>query len=424
MFRRRMSPRRCSCVKALDSSMLLVTSWSPDARYSGGMVRKVVERLPSDKVFWVALQRTTSACSQPWRQYCPPTLAINWRIQTGTAAFFWTEMQARWRARAIADHLGGFRPDVVWVVAELGAINVAWHLARRLRLPLHGTFYDAQECARATMPKTSYLYYERSLRRLVRKVESFDAISDELRSHLLAQRKGRDTPASLVFPPSVSHDCFGPPVAPDFGDGVKRIGVCGSMRSDRVQWERFVCLLGKLPCRVEIVAFVDRDQFHDVTLPANVVVNHQSFAATERDVIEAFQRGGFHACYLSLWRSTERRLFARTSLSSKLATYCAAGVPTIVDGPVDSVAWRLVREYGAGVLLEGDETGALPGETNTKRMQDVFGNPTVWSSMSQGAERLVRSEFDLEKNVERFTELLARYSSSSVFGLQSAVCSL
>jgi hypothetical protein len=131
-----------------------------------------------------------------------------------------------------------------------------------------------------------------------------------------------------------------------------------------------------------------------------VTLELQDYVRTEAEVVQRFAGAAVDACYLGLTRRPDQRMFSTRSLSSKLTTYAAAACPVIVDGPGESVAWRLVRKHGAGVLCDGDAPRALA------ELRRVFEDGAAWASMAAGAVRLCRAEFDLERNAARFRDLL------------------
>jgi hypothetical protein len=129
-----------------------------------------------------------------------------------------------------------------------------------------------------------------------------------------------------------------------------------------------------------------------------VALECRGFAASEREVIDALADGRVDAGYLGVWNEPEKELFARTSLSSKLVTYCAAGLPIIADTPERSVAWDLLSRYGAGVRIGNDDSDAGLGR--------LLSRPDEWRQRSQGSLRLCREAFDLDRNADRMAALL------------------
>jgi hypothetical protein len=183
-------------------------------------------------------------------------------------------------------------------------------------------------------------------------------------------------------------------------EDVRRIAFCGSSRTSETQWREFLGELAALPFGFRIFAFADRDSAWDTVPPGNVSVRFEAYLPSEKELIDRLADGSFHAGYLGVWRDGDRHLFARTSLSSKIVTYAAAGLPILVDAPADSVVWRLVERYRAGVPCGG------AGGADKRNLETLFADPEAWAGMSRGASRLCAEQFNLERNVEAFKVLL------------------
>jgi hypothetical protein len=386
---------------------LLLTRWAPDARYAGGEdLRKRIGRVPHERVRWAYLARPVrdGALRLPAHAAFPPK-ALHYRLLGSAWHYYYLHaFQAGRMARKIAKWCAEFRPELLWVASDMEGITVAGRLAALLRVPVHLTAYDAFEtCRFFGVPLVFYPYYLRAIKALMRRVSSLDAVSVELIEHI--QRRFHPQPfrGTVTFPPSVEQDDLRhlpPATPPEERQEVRRIGFCGATRASNKQWDAFLKLLGRLEWRFEIQVFADPDFFHRAPSPPNVAVQFLPYLPTEMEVIRNLRARRIHACYLGLWKDEKRALFARTSLSSKLSTYAAAGLPVIVDAPEDSVAWRLVGRHGAGILCGPEEEGTLG------RLRDLFGQAAVWQAMSVGASALCRAEFNLENNMERFTGLL------------------
>jgi len=167
--------------------------------------------------------------------------------------------------------------------------------------------------------------------------------------------------------------------------------------------------MGRVAESVEIIAVTDDDSFHsEVAPPANVRITRRAYFESEAELLAFFRSAGLSASYLGLWHEEERRLFAETSLSSKLCAYSAIGVPVIVDAPESSVAWRLVADYGAGVRIGPD--------CATEDVLCAFLSGGDWSEQAAGAARLCCDEFDVDRNVTRFAQLLRKTVDRSRVG--------
>lgn len=424
--------------------ILLLTWCAPDSPYAGGEVlRRIVCRMPSGTLRWIGLaapRRLDGLAGIDWRAV--PSRPVHWRLQDGELGHWWAALRDVPRmALEVEEAARAYKPEVLWVLGELTAVGVGLRVAKRLRIPLHVTMHDAPEESRFSgLPDVYGYFYRRSVRKLLRSALSVDTVSPELFRHLADKEWVNTDCRGVTLPPSVPVAWMTPRPSDStaecrrFSDTpVRRIGMCGSLRIGMAQWRSFLDLLGSLPFRIEIVLFGNADDL-GTEFPRTVTVNPQPYAASEETVISTF-RSQVDACYLGLWREPERALFARTSLSSKLVSYVAAGRPVIVDAPVDSVAWRLVRQYGAGILLRGEcgargeeaGTGKLDGqrpggdgrqglaamaqgaegrtrdtdEPDGDRLTRLFSDDAQWLRMAEGARRLCQTEFNLDENVQR-----------------------
>jgi hypothetical protein len=194
-------------------------------------------------------------------------------------------------------------------------------------------------------------------------------------------------------------------------DGRRVIGFCGSFRVTDSQWAAWLAVLGSLPWQIELLAFASPDTIPKASLPSNVSWRLLPYVDDECEIAECFVKEGVHACYLGLRRSPQWLLFNSTSLSSKLATYLSAAVPVIVDAPEDSVAWRLVRQYKAGVWLDDGVNEESGSDHSREVLLKLFSDEFIWRSMAAGSARLCSEEFDLGTNSAKLASVLARVVS-------------
>ena len=381
---------------------LMLTLWPPDAKYK--ILRRYADLFPPDRLCWCSLQGCESADGIRFRHRAFVPRRLHWRLQsTWLGQLYIHEWQSRRWAHAIAADIRDFEPEVIWALPELGAASVAYHLHKILGVPLHLTAHDAHETARNIVPKLYYPFYARSVNRVFREAVSVDAISEGMLEHLQSLYGNITDGNGIVFHPSIDEQfVVSPPPtrAEQWQHSRKRrIGLCGSMRVSEDQWRQFIVALGALPYDFVIVAFAYRDLFSTAQPSPNVTIDLQPFAPTEADVIADFHKHRVDACYLGLWQDEAQGLFGRTSLSAKLVTYAAASLPVLVHARRDSMAWRLVKAHGAGVLVGSDH--AMEG------VQDLFSDVTVWNQAAWGAGELARVEFNTRVNLARLWESLS-----------------
>lgn len=383
---------------------LLLTQWPPTAKYK--ILRRYAELFPEGRLVWASLQARDPNEAVPFAHFAALPGQLHWRLQkTALGWIFLHQWQARRRAADIAKWARGFNAKVLWVLPELGAAHVAVHVARALKIPMHVTSHDALETARDIVPRLYYPFYAAAERGVFRRAASVDAISEGLLEHLQRTFPNVRSDNSVVFHPSItpvliSRPC---PVRDQAWEteGRRVIGICGSMRVSEGQWKQFLHTLSLLPYQIELVSLAYKDRFFDAILPGNVTITHLAFADTEADVIKAFHEHRVDACYLGLWRDPLQALFGRTSLSAKLVTYAASSLPVIVDADEDSMAWRLVDRYGAGVRVSGEARDAVV-------LQEILGKCGRWNACAAAAGRLCESEFNQTINFARFADCLER----------------
>jgi hypothetical protein len=392
--------------------VLLLTPAEPCCPYgTGEVLRKTVRCLPEGSVYWASLkdgraEQMDSVAS--FRAFSEK--ALHWRLKNTLFERLRLRGVARRRAHQVASWSASFRPQLLWVMACEEALNVGFFLQQTLNIPMHLTFHDAPEIESRWFGRYSRLaswLYVRRVAQLAGRATSIDAVSGELRDHVVALANCGDFCHTFVFPPSVSRnraESMGGRTCYKDGSALRRIGFCGSIRISEQQWRGFVDLLGKMPFTFELIVFTDKDYFPKTSLPGNVSISMRGYARTEEELMRRLAESELHACYLGLWKEDGLGLFCRTSLSSKLATYAALGLPVIVDGPSDSVVWRIVHEHVAGILLSDDESKARLD------LLTLFTDVAVWTRMAEDSERMHREMFDLDRNSKELMQILTETS--------------
>jgi hypothetical protein len=391
---------------------LLLTPCSRDERYATGeCIRQLVKGLPADSLLW-ATTRNRQPEKHDDRYGVFPVSDLHWRLRRTAVNVVWMQsVRARVVARQIEAWARPFSPELLWVMADWNVIGVGLQVARRLKIPLHLTVHDAPRFMAREFCESSPLgvaLYIQTYRKLLQRATSVDAVSQPLLENL-RHMAGSSTYIERVIGPSIGEACAGLPKPPEWAGAEspnRRICVCGSLRSSPGQWARFLESLGSIHLTFELHLFVDPAYVPETVVPPNCRLVFHEYAPTGEAVVRALRDGGFTAAYAALWREPRMAEFTRTSLSSKLATYAAAGLPVVFDGPRDSAAADLLLRYGAGIVLSDAHDQRLT------ELVRLLTRPDVWSECSRGSHTLWQQEFCTEKNL-RALQALWRESSGA-----------
>jgi hypothetical protein len=322
------------------------------------------------------------------------------------------EVGARPTAQQIAEWIRPWQPQVLWVLPEMAAVGVATHLRAMLGIPVHLTLHDVFESAGFDQLPGWYMgRYAGQAVRLARDADSMDGISEELIGRVAKDgMRGRTLPAvkTMVFPPSISRAAIANEPVRDRDETCFRLALCGSMRTGKEQWLRFIKGLTAVYKHVEIVAVGDALVQAKMARLQGVRMVHHSYFQKEEALVAYLRESRVDAGYAGVWDEPDRRLFAATSFSSKITAYAAAGVPTIFDGPGESAAWKVLARWHAGVLWRDTQEGLL----ELKGLKDCL----RWSAMAEGALSLGRQELCLEDNAGRFRAMLVPGGQGSDVG--------
>ena len=369
------------------------------------MLRKICRKIPRCRYKWASLIRHNNLPeSSIYNEKIFEEPDIYWRLK-GTWLWYYIIHQyyAQHIASSIAMWVKDFEPQVVWVLAEDKAVSVALKLLEYMqKVQLHLTFHDAPEAYAEMFGKYKWPVrnmYLSAVNRLVEKAFSIDMVSPELMAHMCHNFNVSSSCKTMCFPPSVDLSGIKNDHKSVTCNGPVKIGICGSPRESKAQFQKFLAVLAGMKRPVELIVYTDSESGYYDGLPGNVSLIKMLYASTEQELIRGFYEHGVVACYMGLPR--DNRLFVTTSLSSKFPVYCACGVPVIMNGPEYSVAGNYIKKAGCGVILSDQNEEAI-GQLN-----QLFANALMHTSMSQASLKLCENDFDLNKNIQGFVDLIS-----------------
>jgi glycosyltransferase involved in cell wall biosynthesis len=100
---------------------------------------------------------------------------------------------------------------------------------------------------------------------------------------------------------------------------------------------------------------------------------------------------------------------ARQSFPSKLVLYLAAGRPVIFHGPAYSAVARYMIEKGCGIL-----TTSLSAESILLEIEQLVGNPQLYSELASKAQQAFLEDFTLESMARSFNDFIGAEASGGM----------
>lgn len=379
---------------------LLITRWPADGRYAGAEVmRRVVRYIGTERVRWASFSSSQTREVRSHLGYFPAR-GIHWRFRGGFLEYLIKRADAKRALIEVVKWLGDFKPEVIWVVAELEALALSLSLSKKMGVPIHATFFDAPENSKLFLSQKYLIgFYIRELKKFVKQINSFDVVSEELLEHMVLAF-GADKEKGVVLPPSINveelRNLLPKRVDKRWAGDLRKIAFCGAMRIDKEQWDKFIATLEDLPFRFEFHLFTPPDLAPFVQDTTKTKFIFHSYVDDEYEIIRFLIDQDIDACYLGVWRDAKRALFSTTSLSSKLTTYLASGAPVIVDAPKNSAVVNLLKRYEFGVDV-----------TNKNRLELIMSDLNIWKMVSKQVQAALLQHFDLHRNLKQIEKQFA-----------------
>jgi hypothetical protein len=248
---------------------------------------------------------------------------------------------------ALLENLLSVECDAYWIVSHNEGIRVAWELARKASRPVHLTIQDdwaGALCARSVRYRLLAPLANRLSDKTIKAVSSLDVTSDGMRSYY----KDRAGVESFVVHPVVAGDL--PDPVQELPPKKLTVGHAGSVYS-LAEFIQFATALKKyakmMKCPVEIKMW--GAPLAPVQLPDHVksIVSLLP-ACPEAKLVE--QLASCHFVYAMYPFTRRLRVFARTSLPTKLSTYVQAQRPILGHGPAGSTLAAFLQDTQTGVM--------------------------------------------------------------------------
>ena len=295
----------------------------------------------------------------------------------------------RFFARKFSRYLAANRPDVVHILPHKASdFPIAWQLSRKRGIRVVMSIHDDLIHNLGAHPLRHES--EAMLQQIWQEVPTVFVISEEL-GREYARRYGQrdyvfltdgvDNVPDQVRPvlPQRLHVYFMGQFHYMYGDNLRQLArTLATLKSRRPGMDiRLTLRCGGLPQELKLDFPVEVLPFSDQT-----AVEHDMETA---DVV-----------YLPLQFGTESADFIRYSLSTKMVTYLASGIPILYHGPAAAAAGKLLATHSAAFLAT-----SLDEATLVSQLQQAL-DPVKREAIGQNALALARQSFQVTTLREKF----------------------
>jgi Glycosyl transferase 4-like domain len=294
-----------------------------------------------------------------------------------------------------------FKPDAVFTVADNTLSWTAYHLAKKLGVPLITNFQDwwprgqfTLELEKPFPPVAAFL--EKRFHHLYQASSVAFCTSAGMREKL-----GEHPCAPILYPCSAPRDSnFGPGFVPPNGSHPFKLIYAGTIIKD---YGRNVLRLAKVLAGLPWIKFEVYGPHPDWPEPELAWMKSEGIYQGLLPYVELKTRlREADACLvvMSFWRELE--LMMRTSFTTKFLEYAQFAKPVVVWGPEYCQPVRVARETGAGLAVETDEVKAVVKALESLR------SPERWLELAQGAWSAANGIFSHGRIHQVFCESILR----------------
>ena len=271
-----------------------------------------------------------------------------------------------------------FKPDAVFTVADNTLSWTAYHLAKKLGVPLITNFQDWWPRGQFTLklekpfaPVAALL--ERRFRRLYQASKVAFCTSAGMQEKL-----GAHPCARILFPCSAPRDPnFVPDFVPPHGSHPLKLIYAGTIIKD---YGRSVLRLARALAGLPWIKFEVYGPHPDWPESEMTWMKSESVYQGLLPYVELKTRlRNADACLVVMSFGRELELMMRTSFTTKFLEYVQFAKPVVVWGPEYCQPVRVAGETGAGLAVEKDDTAAVIQALATLR------SPERWQASARGA---------------------------------------
>ncbi len=333
-------------------------------------------------------------------QWTGTELAVPMRPTIGrleNTRFYWLGgyLEYLWQPifrRAIREQLMRFKPDGVHIIPHTyGDFAQIHEVCIELNIPVHISIHDEFFYSSGKLPFKKKL--AQKLKKLWQNAQSRFVISQEMGLEYCRRYGPRPYHIHTDGVIPRAHYEYLPPKKDLrlFFMGMLHNSYIPNFHSWMSSLEMYQCNTGRGP---SLQFTVRSDGFHPEEYPGANLVNLIPYAD---DVALDNIMQAQHLLYLPLPFGEETASFSKFSLSTKMISYLASGVPIIYHGPEWSAASQYLRRNNSAVQINTNDPKLI-----AEALDQALSNPEHLRLISENAQNAAKRDFDAETLRERF----------------------
>lgn len=377
--------------------IVLITSFPPEGGAGGGVIlRTLLDKIESSRLHWIILNNDRTV-EKNWRpqinRYLPilNVPGLRFDVIYFIKKFFLNYFILFVELSRLTYLKIKFRPELIWLVIDKDEIFLLYYLAKFSGLPWHLTIHDDPEVSLKLAGKKYFESDELKFEFLIRNATSVDCISNRM-SNYYQKKFGVD---SIVLTRTISSSTLEANKSIDKLSNNKINIIMGGWGDCPEPWPE---------CLIEAIELLEKISKKDVKFyafdPKFKEFNDSRFIYCERMNSEEFDLflNKMDIGYAPDPLELEYRLFAQTSLSTKIVTYLSATIPIFYHGPQDSSIGEIFNRFKAGVIVESN---------NPKEIAiGLFELITNYSTYRSNSINLASNDFDETKLKNRLNLII------------------
>lgn len=338
--------------------VLLITGFPPEGGGGGGVIlRSLFDSIDAKFIQWLILNNDITV-NKTWRPEIFRHMSflnipgLRFQLVYYAKKYFFNYVLLIFWIFKLFRIKKQFKPDLIWIVIDKDEIFLMHNLVKFIGIEFHLTIHDDPKVSLKLVGKEIGKNDLNRFEYLLKNASSIDCISNKMSSYYF-ENVGVN---SIVLTRTISKSTLELNAKIDKLDNNEVNIIMGGWGDCPKPWpycliEAVNILEQKSNKKVKFYAFDPK--FKDLNDPRFIFCERMT--AVEFDYFLNKMDIGYAPDPLEL----KYRLFAQTSLSTKIVTYLSATLPSFYHGPQDSTIGELFSRFKAGVIVQSNDPDSI-----------------------------------------------------------------